>query len=384
MRRRLLLLTEIISPYRIPVFNVLARHEAIDLHVLFLAETDPTQRQWLVYKDEIRFSYQVLSSWRKRLGKHHLLLNWGLRRALRQVSPDVILCGGYNYLASWELLWWAKRKRLPFMIWVESTARDLRSGHFLLESLKSKFMNNCDAFVVAGKSSFEYVKSLGASEDCIFTAPDAVDTEFFMRGADTVRAHATANRQALQLPPRFFLFVGRLVPEKGIFDLLQAYSALSPEIRQEVGLVFVGDGPARTELQQRAAVVAPGLIQFAGFAQRERLAAYYALADALVFPTHSDTWGLVVNEAMACALPVICSRVAGCVDDLVEDRCNGRIIPASDVDHLAHAMQELAQHSELREAMGQSGRNRIRRYSPEVCAAGIAQAALACGGCRDA
>ncbi len=101
MKRRLVILSEIIAPYRIPVFNALARHEGIDLHVIFLAESDPELRDWLVYKDEINFSYQVLPSWRRRFAGHNLLLNRGLKAALQQAAPDVILCGGYNYLASW-------------------------------------------------------------------------------------------------------------------------------------------------------------------------------------------------------------------------------------------------------------------------------------------
>ena len=96
MRRRLTIITEIIAPYRVPVFNVLAEHPEIDLHVIFLAETDPTQRQWLVYKNEIRFSYEVLPSWRRRMRKQNLLVNWGVTDALRRAAPDVIVCGGYN------------------------------------------------------------------------------------------------------------------------------------------------------------------------------------------------------------------------------------------------------------------------------------------------
>ena len=179
--KRLVILTEIISPYRIPVFNVLARHEEIDLHVIFLAETDSTQRQWLVYKEEIQFSYQVLPSWRRRLGRYHILLNWGLDAALGLASPNVIVCGGYNYLASWQALWWARRRRVPFAVWVESTPRDLRRNQPLVESLKARFMSRCNAFVVAGKSASEYVKSLGASNGRIYVAPDAVDTDFFCR-----------------------------------------------------------------------------------------------------------------------------------------------------------------------------------------------------------
>ena len=77
MSRRVVIITEIIAPYRIPVFNALAQHDGIDLHVIFLAENDRTQRQWLVYKDEIRFSYQVLPSWRRRVGRHSLLAELG-------------------------------------------------------------------------------------------------------------------------------------------------------------------------------------------------------------------------------------------------------------------------------------------------------------------
>ena len=108
MRRRLVILTEIISPYRIPLFNALARQPEVDLHVIFLAETDPTLRHWQVYKEEIQFSYEVLRSWRKRIGRYNMLLNFGLVQALKEARPDVILCGGYNYVASWQALSWAR------------------------------------------------------------------------------------------------------------------------------------------------------------------------------------------------------------------------------------------------------------------------------------
>lgn len=376
VKRRLVLLTEIISPYRIPVFNALAGRTDIDLHVIFLAETDSTQRQWHVYKDEICFSYEVLPSWRRRIGGYHVLLNRGLSGALRRVAPDVIVCGGYNYVASWECLWWARRHRVPFMVWVESTAKDLRGGRVLIESLKQAFMNRCDAFVVSGKSSSDYVRHFGAREDSIYVAPDAVDTDLFAARSESARQKAGENRNALCLPERYFLYVGRLVHEKGIFDLLEAYGRLSPELRSAVGLVFVGDGPARHELQQRAATISPGEIHFAGFAQREELAKYYALSEVFVFPTHTDPWGLVVNEAMACGLPILCTDAAGCAADLVEDHWNGRLVPAKDVGQLTTAMEELAGSADLRSLMSQRSRERIQMYSPAVCANGIAQAAL--------
>ena len=129
MKQRIAILTEIISPYRIPVFNALAKHEGIDLQVIFLSETDPTLRQWRVYKDEIHFAYEVLPSWRLRAGGSHLLLNAGLAASLKRFSPGAIICGGYNYVASWQGLRWARRARVRFILWSESNAGDARGEH---------------------------------------------------------------------------------------------------------------------------------------------------------------------------------------------------------------------------------------------------------------
>ncbi len=376
---RLVIVTEIIAPYRIPVFNALAQQDGIHLHVIFLAENDPTQRQWPVYKNEIRFSYHVLPGWRRRVGKHNLLLNWGMSGALRHARPDVIVCGGYNYVASWKAMGWARRNRVPFLLWLESTTKDFRSRYRLIESMKSRFLHHCDGFVVPGISSFEYLRNYEAAEEIVFTAPNAVDSQFFVQRAEIVRRDAAMQRRALHLPEHFFLFAGRLLAEKGVFDLLEAYAALALELRREVGLVFVGDGDARSELTRRSAAVRPGWVQVGGFAQREQLAAYYALADVFVFPTHTDPWGLVVNEAMACGVPVICSNVAGCVADLVEDRWNGRVVCAGEISQLASVMEELACNAELRTLMSQRSRQRVAQYSPEAWAAGMAQAVLSQG-----
>ena len=376
MSCRLVVLSEIIAPYRIPVFNALARHQEIDLHVVFLAESDPGLRDWRVYKEEIQFSYEVLPSWRQRIAGQKLLLNRGLKDALRRAMADVVVCGGYNYPAAWQALRWARRHQVPFVVWVESTEQDFRSRAPAIEFLKRRFLKACSAFVVPGKSSFQYVMKYGARPEVVFTAPNAVDTKFFSSRAAAIRDAGETHRRALQLPPRFILFVGRLVREKGLLDLLQAYGKLAPEQRAAVGLVLVGEGPDRAELTRCSSDIKPGQVQYAGFVHREQLAGYYALAEAFVFPSHTDTWGLVVNEAMACGLPVISSEAAGCTADLVQEGWNGRVVSRGDVAQLASAMEEVAKDSALRTRMGNRSKERILSYSPEACADGIAKAAL--------
>ena len=374
MKRRLVIVTEIISPYRIPLFNTLAQHPGVDLHVIFLGETDPNLRQWQVYKQEIRFSFQVLPSWRKRIGRYNALLNSGVSKALDQAAPEIILCGGYSYVASWQALSWARQHRVPFLLWSESNLQDFRRSHALTEFLKKQFFHRCNGFVVPGQSALEYVRAHRAKENSIFIAPNAVDNELFARAAEDARRNEAALRKELMLPNRYVLFVGRLVREKGVFDLLAAYANLDQQLRQELALVFVGDGDSRSLLEKRATSIPAGTIRFAGFAQREQLGAYYGLADALVLPTYTDTWGMVVNEAMACGLPVIVSRAAGCAADLVRENWNGLLVAPKDVGGLESAMRLLAQQTELRTTMGSNSAEHIRSYSPQAWSDGVAWA----------
>ncbi len=157
MKRRVVILTEIIAPYRIPVFNALAARDDVDPHIIFFSETDPSLRQWHVYKDEIQFSYEVLPGWRRRFGRYNLLVNRGVRSALRRAAPAAVVCGGYNYLASWQAALWAKQQSIPLVLWSESTTQDIRRKHVVVEGLKRFFLRSCRASVAAGIASRDYL-----------------------------------------------------------------------------------------------------------------------------------------------------------------------------------------------------------------------------------
>lgn len=383
MKKRLVLITEIIAPYRIPLFNALARRGEVDLHVIFLAETDPSLRQWDVYREEIRFSYEILPSWRRKLGRINILLNAGVSHALDQARPGAILCGGYNYVASWQALIWGRRHAVPFFLWSESNLQDERAGHACIEVLKDEFLRACSGFVVPGLSARRYLLAKKVKESSVWTAPNAVDNDRFAYAADSAVQQALRLRRELDLPDRYFLFAGRLVREKGVFELLAAYAKLNSSLRDSMGLVFAGDGPARAELEQAAAKVLPGRIRFVGFAQRDQLAVYYALGEALVLPTYTDTWGLVVNEAMACGLPVIVSRAAGCVEDLVTDTWNGFVVERRDVESLRAALERVAREPELFRAMSSHSKMRIAEYSPDAWAQRIEEMMQTVGALHD-
>ena len=374
MTRRVVILTEIISPYRIPVFNALAQTPGIDLHVIFLAETDATMWQWKVPKEDIQFSYEVLSHWRRRVRGYNLLLNRGVTAALAKAKPDVVVLGGYSYIAMWRAQIWTRRRNIPVLLWSESNIGDQRKGRRPVEWLKRLFLRSCCGFIVPGRSAKRYLSSFGIPDRVIFTAPNAVDNDFFSTAARAARAQAAETRARLGLPKSYFLFVGRMVPEKGISVLLQAYERLDGPLRKRVGLVMAGDGPARAQSVVAAARIWPGKFLFPGFLQREELAVLYGLAEALVFPTFSDPWGLVVNEAMACGLPVIATDVAGATTDLVRDGWNGRTVSPGDIDGLVSAMRQLAQDREGTQRMARNSLEHIANFTAQTWADGFTRA----------
>ncbi len=376
MKRRLVILTEIIAPYRIPVFNALAARTEVAPHVIFLSETDPDLRQWQVYRDEIRFSYEVLKSYRRKIGRFNILVTCGVGAALEASAPQVILAGGYNYLATWQAQRWARRQNIPFLLWSESNAADSRTNGWGVESAKRRFIHACQGYVVPGTSAAEYLKSFGVPESRICVAPNAVDVERFSKAAEDARQDQN-RRTRLGLPPRYLLYVGRFVRAKGVFDLLSAYATLPEKTRRAVGLVMAGDGEEREELVRRSRQINPGQVMFPGFLQRDELPAFYGLAEALVFPTHSDTWGLVVNEAVACGLPVVVSDVAGCVADMVRDRENGYVVPALNPEALSRAMQELSTAPELQRQMAERSFETSSRFLPQAWADGVVRSVTA-------
>jgi glycosyltransferase involved in cell wall biosynthesis len=143
-----------------------------------------------------------------------------------------------------------------------------------------------------------------------------------------------------------------------------------------VRLTLVGSGSLSGALEERLRLTAMPPVEVAGHRERDDLASVYADADVFVFPSVSDPWGLVVNEAMASGLPVIVTRAPGAVDDLVVDGQNGRVVSPFDPDALKTAMTELATNSDLRLAMGRRSAERIEAFEPRDWAAGMRDAAV--------
>ena len=207
----------------------------------------------------------------------------------------------------------------------------------------------------------------------IFTGYDTVDNAYFTAGAEQARKEARRLRRELSLPQRYFVTTCRFIEKKNIFRLLKAYSIY----RQQTGsdawaLVLLGDGQLKDDyLQCCQELRLEQSVIFPGFKQYHELPIYYALADAYIQASTTEQWGLVVNEAMACSLPVIVSEHCGCAVDLVKEGCNGFTFDPYDVDALAGLMCKLSEDESMRETMGKESLNIISRWTPGTFAEGL-------------
>lgn len=368
-----IILTEILSPYRIPPFNCLAQEANIDLEVFFFAETE-SRRSWYVPKEKIQFSYRIL--WGLQVGKAYqsapVFCNPDVIYQLWQQHPDVIICGGWHHFTYWLALAYVQLTGTRLLIWSESTLKDERSSNQLKERFKRWIIGKADGYIVPGKAQKDYLLYLGAREEKIWTAPNAVDNDFFTLETERYQTHKEALKQKLNLQDIIILYVGRLINEKGIPELLAAFAQFSTD--KPVTLVIVGDGSQAEEYLLYCQQNKLNNVFFAGFQPQTALAQYYSIADIFVFPTRSDSWGLVLNEAMAAGLPIVCSSAAGAGNDLLEDGENGFLVPVGNVARLSEAMQCLVGDESLRKKMGLRSRQIILNYTPEKMAQGLKQA----------
>ena len=197
-----------------------------------------------------------------------------------------------------------------------------------------------------------------------------MDNQAFAEGAEAARSDSDSFRIRLGLPERYFLFVGRFAREKNLPCLLEAYAKYrAVPGHQAWGIVLVGGGPLESELR----VLAQDLrdVVFAGFQYTNAISDYFGLASCLVLPSISETWGLVVNEAMAAGFRYW-YLTCGCVPELVQPGVNGYVCNPLDTDGMARLLGVMSSETVDASNMGEASRQIVALYTPETWAQTLA------------
>ena len=293
---------------------------------------------------------------------------------LGRLNPRSVFIAGYGEPPFLAAALWCRLHRRRSVLFSETTPAD-RPRRALLEILKGRLVRTLfDRAIVGGKRQKAYLESLGFTRRPIDGPYNVVDNDYFRAGAAGLRR--TATPEAFGLPTTaYFLYVGRLAPEKNLELLLRAYAAYARE-GGAWDLVLAGDGPLALDLHDAAAQTGlAGRIHFTGARSGRDLLACYAFAGCFLLPSLSEPWGLVLNEAMAAGLPLLVSDRCGSLADLVEPGRNAFAFDPRDEHALAASLSLIAALApEARSAMGAASSTLIQNYSLEAWASAFARA----------
>jgi glycosyltransferase involved in cell wall biosynthesis len=285
-------------------------------------------------------------------------------RVLKQHGFDVLIVNGWVVKSCLQALWACKRLGIPCIVRGESNA--FRARPYWVRALHRLLLRQYAAALPIGLANRQFYVQNGMSEERLFDAPYCVDNERFGAQAADLEPRRSEIRRAWGVPESActFLFCGKLEAKKRPLDALEALTrVVAAEGARPAHLLIAGDGPLRAQVQELA--TARGLpVTFAGFLNQSEVARAYVASDCLVLPSDDgETWGLVVNEAMACSRPAIVSDRVGCHPDLLQYGETGFVFPLGDSDALAVRMRALVDEPDLAERLGRQARARVAEYS---------------------
>lgn len=364
----LVILTTHPIQYQVPVWQALARDGRVPFEVWYLSEHGVAPSADREFGKTFAWDIDVLSGY-----PHRFLAGakdsrpgafWGcrlhedVRAALKQAGATALWVQGWQVAAYWQAVWQAKAANVP--VWLRGESNDLARTPLWRRPLKRLALGalfaRIDRFLTIGAANARLYRRFGIAQSRLHQAPYAVDNKRFAQQAAARRPQRQALRRAWGIADDEFsiLFCGKFIAKKRPMDVVRAVAALierAPQVKCH--LLFVGAGELGGALRDACDVVhdaeagapsPPGVqprprASFAGFLNQTGISRAYVAADCLVLPSEAtETWGLVVNEAMASGLPCIVSDACGCAEDLVAPVDPQLVFRCGDAEALAAAL----------------------------------------------
>jgi glycosyltransferase involved in cell wall biosynthesis len=305
-------------------------------------------------------------------------LRSALWSALEQAIPDVVAVNGWNNFGSLIAANCCVRCAIPMIVMSESSRQDEPRTRWK-EAIKRRVVGLYSAALVGGRRHVEYLVELGMPRERVFTGYDVVDNDYFERHVGEIRDSSVEIRKKYSLPENYFLASSRFIEKKNLPGLIGAYAEYRRKSQTGVNtvwdLLLLGDGPLRDSLNaQLSTLNLKEHVHLPGFKPYDELPAYYGLANAFVHASTIEQWGLVVNEALASALPVIVSDRCGCAPELVNG--NGFTFdPTSKGELTARLLKMASLSDEKRKHLGDNSYRIAANFAAKRFGEGLERAA---------
>jgi glycosyltransferase involved in cell wall biosynthesis len=367
---RCAILAPVPVPYREPLFERLSARGRIAPRVIYLAPAQPGWDQrpdWFAARGG--YDSEVLRSWqRRRAGRTPLMLARGLAAALNRADPEVVVSSEYGP-ATWRALAWARRRGRRVVIMSELTPWSDPMLSAVQRRIHRLLAPRVDGFVVFSSQGVERLQRMGVPRERIEVSIQSADLEPVLTAA--------AGRRSGGAPVRV-LSVGRLVPDKNLVALVEAF-AEAGFARGEAELELCGTGPLDVDLSGLAEQLGVPL-RLHGYAAPAELPALYRQADVLALVSTYEPFGVTAREGAAAGLPLICSLRAGAAGDVAVDGENALLVDPTDRAAIAAALRALVRDAGLRERLAAGSLAVTARHPLEADALAFEHAVLKAAG----
>tara|TARA_A100001015_G_scaffold320202_1_gene445749 strand:- start:813 stop:1931 length:1119 start_codon:yes stop_codon:yes gene_type:complete len=273
-----------------------------------------------------------------------------LENLLNKNKYNAILIFGWSNILYLKALFIAKKLKIKTILRVETNLHSKNSiFKRIIKFFFLKFIfSHIDFFLTIGKLNRQFYKSFNIDNSRLFNAPYFVDNKFFQN-----------NKNSKPKKKINFLFVGKLINRKNPLLFIK----IAEKLKNEKNIYFniVGSGPLFDVCKREIKIKSLDNISMLGFRNQKELKKIYSNNDYLVLTSNYETWGLVVNEAMASGLPVITSHNSGAAHDLIKHNNNGHIF--RNQEHLFKIISQLAKNKKLRIKLRSNVKKKIKQYS---------------------
>lgn len=349
--KRIVIITNIPSPYRVDHFIYLQKNfPQYDFHIVFSEKKSKSDlRQWNVSVSELNNVYfleNITLYFKRKYDDREICLTHGVGKLLKKISPDAVVCMEYN-LTIIQTVIWCKFNKVPYISLTDGTLYSERNINKIQFFLRKFIISRAAAFIASStkaKEKIEYYRN----KNRIFVSYLSEDFSVYLQ--DKYENYG-----------KNILYVGSLIDRKGVDLLLRALYL----VKIDWHLDIVGDGQGKKELLEicnRLGI--SDRVSFLGYKQQIELKALYAKADLFVLPSREDCYGLVIMEAMASSLPVVCSKYVDGAYDLINEK-TGRIIDPYDAESFASNIKEALLINCPDNKWGTNGKHRVKKFDFE-------------------
>lgn len=383
MRKRLGIFVTHPVQYHVPIWRALAASSDLDVTVHYFSDMSVRGGIDPGFGVPVAWDTPMLEGYKSRfisrdadVTKCNRLRIPDIVNLLDEEKFDFILINGYTCAFERQIVRYAKKKSTKVILRGEFTdsPRPGRSviKKYLREIYLKWFYSGVDKFCYVGVEAKNHLQKIGIPSNKMFFSPYSVDNGFFETQKQQLNRVECRAQLGLGNNDFTFLCSGKLIPRK--MPLLLAEAVLSLPENNKIALIFVGDGPQKSNIETSLRPVLKNRLILPGFVNQSGLGKYFIASDAFILPSNFETWGLVVNEAMIFSLPVIVSDAVGCRKDLVIPQKTGFIFQSGNVDSLANSMREMLARPEMAKILGNNAYKKIKEYSVSESVQGILDA----------